>query len=261
MTPKEIGASPRTQTHEASTAAWRRWLPSLGSGKTEATTLAAVGAQPELSAVVGSALDQAAQVVTQGSARPSQVQLQALLAKVGPVSDTITQRSREMPHHLPPDVTFGTAERPLDLSRLDPDKTYMWVLDPKGRFVVAPEKQPGFGVTEAQPEGRLVKHGDLAPAQDGGRGPARAGGCLRAKRSEDGQLRWVLDMDSSYSYNRTDRRILKAPSGQAVIKYLEALGTDVSGLENGKNVYDPLLRFCGKFHGALERVGLGRLLN
>lgn len=262
MTPKEIGSVPRAQGSEAPTQAtsWRRWLPFLG-GKSEPTALSAVGAQPELSGVITSALDQAAQMVTKGAARPSQVQLDALLSKVGPVSETITQRSREMPHHLPPDVTFASAEKPLDLSRLDPDKKYMWVLDPQGRFVVAPEKQPGFGVTSAQPEGRVVKHGDLAPGKDGGRGPARAGGCLRAQRGEDGQVRWVLDMDSSYSYNRVDRRILKAQSGQAVINYLSAMGTDVSRLDNGKNVYDPLLRLCGKLHGALENIGLERLLN
>jgi hypothetical protein len=262
MTPKEIGGAPRAQHTETSPSpsSWRRWLPFLG-GKTEATALSAAGAQPELNGVVNSALDQAAQVVTRGAARTSQVQLNALLAKVGPVSETITQRTREMPHRHPPEITFGSVDRPLDLSRLDPDQKYMWVLDPEGRFVVAPEKQPGFGVTSAQPEGRVVKHGDLAPSKDGGRGPARAGGCLRAQRSEDGQVRWVLDMDSSYSYNRVDRRVLKEKSGQAVINYLQAMGTDVTHLENGKNVYDPLLRMAGRVHGALEKLGLGRLLN
>ncbi|MCK6547963.1 hypothetical protein L6R52_19080 [Myxococcota bacterium] len=188
----------------------------------------------------------------------NEVDLGAILARVGPVSETLTQRISEMPYKLPPIVTIAEPGRPLDLSTLDPTKRYVWTLDARGRFVVAPEEQPGFGVTDAHPEGRKVKHGDLAPAEGGSaRGPARAGGELYLAEGTIDARKWVIDLSSSYCFNRADGRVLGDANGRAVVDYLAALGSDRSHLELGKNTFDPLRKLAGRAYLVLEKLGLG----
>jgi hypothetical protein len=115
--------------------------------------------------------------------------------------------------------------------------------------------QPGFGVSDAQPEGRTVKHGDLCPSPDGQRrGPARAGGELYATFVGGGEVKWALDMSSSYSFNRADGKILGDEAARAAIAYLEAMGTPGGALVAGANTFDPLRKLAGRAFLLLERL-------
>lgn len=193
-----------------------------------------------------------------GAIEKTGIHLPTILAKIGPIAETLTQRLSEMPYLLPPNYQTAQPGQPLALDQLNPDQVYVWVIDARGRFVFAPEDQPGFGKTEHHPDGRKVKHGDLAPGPDGlSRAAARAGGELKAQKDEDGQVRWVLDMNSSYCFNRKDGKILKEDSGRAVVSYLRALGSDTSNLSVGANVYDPLRHLAGRAYLLLDRLGLG----
>lgn len=186
------------------------------------------------------------------------VDLGAILARVAPVSETLTQRTAELPYKLPPIVTIAAPGQPLDLSTLDPSQRHVWTLDPQGRFVIAPEVQKDFGITDAHPEGRKVKHGDLAPGPGGqSRGPARAGGELYRAEKADGTSTWVIDLSSSYCFNRTDGRVLGEQSARAVVDYLSAIGSDVKSLDVGKNTFDPLRKLAGRALLVLEKLGLG----
>ncbi len=156
-----------------------------------------------------------------------------LLERVGKPSGGVgasSNRPHEMPYHNPPEMVVSDGRR-IDITRLDPNRKYLWLVDDGGNMVIAPEHQPGFGVTEAAPGGRVVKHGDMAPGPSGqSRGSARAGGELYAEFGKDGKPtgRWVVDNNSSYTFNRADQQILPASSLDATKELLELYGTDVS---------------------------------
>ncbi|MGR9101078.1 MAG: eCIS core domain-containing protein, partial [Gammaproteobacteria bacterium] len=121
--------------------------------------------------------------VSPGAIEPSE----ELLARVGEPSEVHTNRPYEWPYQNPPEMVASQGRR-IDVTRLDPNRKYLWVVDREGNFIIAPEEQPGFGVTESLPQGRPVKHGDLVPGEGGqSRGAARAGGELYAERGPDGQ--------------------------------------------------------------------------
>ncbi len=165
---------------------------------------------------------------------PGSVQApEELLGRVGERSGGVGARSnrpREMPYHNPPEMVSSDGRR-IDVTRLDPNRKYLWAVDDGGSYIIAPENQPGFGVTEAAPQGRVVKHGDLTPGPGGqSRGSARAGGELYAEKGPDGKPtgRWILDNNSSYTFNRADGQLLPASSLDATKELLELYGTDVS---------------------------------
>ena len=152
-----------------------------------------------------------------------------LLAEVGEVSGTITQRANEVPYRYPP-VLQTLLGQPLDVGALDPQKAYVWVVDEQGRFLVAPDQQSAQGF--APNRGGVVKHGDLVPGPEGKtRGEARTGGELRAERL-NGQLTgsWVLDNNSSYTFARTANGGARAPRSNldATLRLLAFYGTDTS---------------------------------
>lgn len=176
--------------------------------------------------------------------------------RVGPVSEVITQRPSEVPY-LRPTTMWSIAEgQPLPLDEMNPQSVYLWVMDAEGDLRVAPEVQTGHGVQADRPDGRKVNHGDMNPSEDGQRrGPARAGGEINAR--EDGKT-WVVDLASSYSFNREDGAVLKQSSLDAVFEHLEAAGSDMSRLEKGGSVYNPLLSLVGKVERTLQKLGLQR---
>lgn len=211
--------------------------------------LDALGAELAAGPTRGGAVDHLAPTVGVAPSLPE------LLKKIAPPSETLTQRVHERPYMRPPEVFVAEPGAPLDPSTLNPARRYVWTLDPQGRFIVAPEVQPGFGVSDANPDGRTVKHGDLCPSADGlRRGPARAGGELYATRDASGAVSWTLDMSSSYSFNRTDGKILGADAARATIAYLEAMGTPSGALAAGANTYDPLRKLAGRAFLLLERL-------
>lgn len=178
------------------------------------------------------------------SARPRWA-TSTFLDQIGVVSGTRTQRLSELPYGVPDgfEVLRLHPGEALDVARLDPSKSYLWSVDAHGTFLLAPEAQPGFGVTRAKPEGRLLKHGDLTPSLGGlHRGESRAGGMLKADPAHSGE--WVLDNVSSYSFVRgswtrplweeTGKRPfvrgkqLGDDSLRAVRELLERNGTDMS---------------------------------
>lgn len=263
----QISENPRAVG--ATLGALEKVAQALETGKLDSLSLKKGDAQSNLGELKGdSSFRQEAQraVANNDAATIKEIVKQGqktLLEGVGETCPTVTQRLAEMPHLLPPDHgSFGPG-RPLDLNTLDPSKNYLWTLTPKGEFVIAPEVQEGFGITEHQPNGRKVKHGDLNPGPDGmSRAPGRAGGDLRAEKNEEaGGIHWVLDMNSSYSFNRTDRKILQTENAQAMIGYLDSIGSDVTNLKAGSNVYDPILHLAGKVHWTLDKFGLGKLMN
>lgn len=167
------------------------------------------------------------------------------IEKFAPAARTLTHRKHELPHALPPEFSVISREKPLDLGKLDPKQKYLWVLDPDKQFILAPEKQVSVQ--------RKVNHGDLTPAPDGGaRGIARAGGELYMKNGS-----WVLDLSSSYSFNRMDLKVLGDETLDAVIKHLGSMGTDTENLKKGANVYDPAFRLAGFAHLVKYYLGTG----
>ncbi|MBT9464996.1 hypothetical protein [Hydrogenophaga sp.] len=148
-----------------------------------------------------------------------------LLARVGEPSTAETIRPNELPYRLPPEVYVAERGRPIDVSRLDPNQRYLWVVDPEGRVIIAPETQPGFG--------RTVKHGDLVPGGGGEfRGSARAGGELNARLNRaTGEYVWEMDSDSSYSFARTDQGVLTEPSRAAAHDVLTETGTNTENID------------------------------
>jgi hypothetical protein len=157
----------------------------------------------------------------------------ANIEQIAPAVRTLTHRQHELPHALPPDFSVASKDTPLDLAQLDPKQRYLWVLDQDARFILAPEKQVSLA--------RKVNHGDLTPAAGGtARGVARAGGELYMKGG-----RWMLDLSSSYSFNRMDLKVLGENTLDMVIAGLAKQGTDITSLEKGSNVYDPAFRLAG----------------
>ncbi len=162
------------------------------------------------------------------------------LANVGEPSNTTTgshveptpdnlnpppPRPEELPYRNPPEIAVARRGQPIDVSAMDPNRTYLWAVDAEGNFIIAPEDQPGFG--------RMVKHGDLVPGAGGEfRGAARAGGEMRARVNPDtGEVTWVMDSDSSYSFARTDQQVLGEPSRAAAHDLLTDTGTDTSNID------------------------------
>ena len=120
----------------------------------------------------------------------------------------------------------------LDLSKLDPNRTYVWAISEDGTMRLAPTDQPEFLAgkegkgASAQNE---VKHGDLFPGPDGkSRGSASGGGEFRAVRDSDGNPTgvWEMNNDSSYTFNRADGATTTGDNLQAASDVLEAGGTD-----------------------------------
>jgi hypothetical protein len=148
-----------------------------------------------------------------------------LLAQVGEPSTAETLRGSEVPYRHPPEMVVAERGKPIDVSTLDPNKTYLWVVDGEGRVIIAPERQSGFG--------RWVKHGDLVPGAGGEfRGQARAGGELRARWNDTtGEWVWEMDSNSSYSFARTDKGTLGEPSRAAAHEVLSETGTDTGSID------------------------------
>jgi hypothetical protein len=173
-----------------------------------------------------------------------------------------SNRPQEAPYHPPADMIRVEPRQPLALNQLDTGPTtphrgpaayatrgptYLWVVDEQGVVRIARENQPGYvwrepsGATTTRP----VKHGDLtpSPAEPGAaagatRGPARAGGELYwAVDARTGRGRWVLDNNSSYSFNRADRGLGTDANLGAVRELLRNAGTDVRSLEI-RNILD-----------------------
>jgi hypothetical protein len=172
------------------------------------------------------------------------------LAELAPPTRTLTHRKRELPYRLPPSWSIAEPGTPLVLASLDPRKRYLWILDEQLRFVYAPEKQ----VERA----RKFNHGDLNPGPDGdSRGIACAGGELHARRLPDDRPKWVIDLSASHSFNRMDLKVLGPDTLAAVIEHLAAIGSDLTHLEPGENVYDPLFRLAGFGHLIKYYLGVG----
>lgn len=165
--------------------------------------------------------------------------------RIAPAARTLTHRKHELPHARPPEMTVASREHPLELGKLDPKQKYLWVLDEDKRFILAPEKQVEVA--------RKVNHGDLTPAPGGSaRGIARAGGELYMKNGS-----WVIDLSSSYSFNRMDLKVLGDETLDAVMGHLRSQGTDISNLEKGKNIYDPAFRLAGFSYLVKYYLGVG----
>jgi len=142
-------------------------------------------------------------------------------AETGPVG--------ELPYEMPPEAHVARPGEPLDVSALDPNKTYLWNMDPQGNIIVAPEHQGGFAPGRTR-GGRstagTVKHGDLTPGVGGQyRGPSRGGGELVFR---DG--RWTIDHNSSYGFARMDGERLGQGNLDAALEALRRTGTDTSNV-------------------------------
>ena len=97
-----------------------------------------------------------------------------MLAAIGEPAGTSTNRVSEHPYTNPPGTEIYRG-RPLDFSKLDPKKTYIWAVNEQGDFLlVAEQHEPAaFGPGRRVPG--QAKHGDLIPGPGGtSRGPARA---------------------------------------------------------------------------------------
>ena len=171
-------------------------------------------------------------------ARLAAAQRAALIAEVGEASTVRTARPSEVPYTVPPDVRVAKPGQPLALSELNPARRYLWIIDEDGNFRFADEGQAEFFSKRAPLEephpaaGETpLKHGDLAPGPEGQtRGAARAGGELRGELGADGKPtgRWIMNNDSSYTFNRTDAKQLGGTSLDAAYRLLKATGTDTS---------------------------------
>lgn len=162
-----------------------------------------------------------------------------LIAQAGAPSGVNTWRPNEVPYGTAGvDVKVIAPGSPLNLDKLNPGRRYLWVLDESGNFRIADE---GQGARFPQ-RGRLprthpaagetpLKHGDLTPGPEGKtRGVARAGGELSAELDASGKPtgRWIMNNDSSYTFNRTDAQTLTSANLDAAKELLKTTGTDVS---------------------------------
>jgi hypothetical protein len=162
----------------------------------------------------------------------------ALLNEIGPASNVNTFRSTEVPYTEPPDLRVAKPGQQLALNELNPNRRYLWVIDEAGNFKVADEGQAEmfpkrYPLQEPHPSAgeSPLKHGDLSPGPQGqARGAARAGGELRAEFGADGKFtgRWIMNNDSSYTFNRVDGQTLGQSSLEAAHKLLGTTGTDMS---------------------------------
>ena len=144
-------------------------------------------------------------------------------------------RLREYPYQNPPNMRVVPPGTPLDLGSLNPKVKYIWVVDGEGNFKFAPETQNSSNFMKPLPKDKAfpIKHGDLVPGENGlCRGPARAGGELRALTDIDGNPSgmWELNNDSSYTFARVDAAGNPLPwapaeSIEAVRNHLVAGGT------------------------------------
>jgi len=154
-----------------------------------------------------------------------------IVEKVGPPSRVKTRRETEVPYHNPPEMHVVKPGQPLDVSKMDPTKTYLWSVNREGEMLVAPEAQAGFGVKESLPEGRLVKHRDLTPGEGGlSGGEARAGGEFKIIKDADENPSnlWEMNNNSSSTFRRTDEFMPDESSHQAAFDLLADSGTDTS---------------------------------
>jgi hypothetical protein len=159
-------------------------------------------------------------VLRMGPTRPPP----GLLGAVGEPSTAETLRPNETPYRNPPEMMTARRGQPIDVSQLDPAQRYLWVVDAEGNVIIAPESQPGFG--------RRVVHGDMTPGAGGEfRGTARAGGELSARVGPDGEVTWVMDSDSSYSFNRSDGARIGEPSRTAAHEVLTDTGTNTESID------------------------------
>ena len=175
---------------------------------------------PRSSAGAGTGSAQRVQAAVEGCGEPS---------GVNPSSN----RPSEMPYHHPPEMLEAPPGESLDLNRLDPSQKYLWAVGEDGTVRVAPEKQTGFGANDQFPNGRDVKHGDLFPGPEGqSRGAARIGGeldpILNPDQSPTGE--WVMNNDSSYTFNRADGAVGSQENLTAAHDLLTESGTDTSRL-------------------------------
>ncbi|WP_437571593.1 RHS repeat-associated core domain-containing protein [Sorangium sp. So ce542] len=149
-----------------------------------------------------------------------------ILDAIGPASAVHTNRPGEIPYRNPPemyttDPGHPTATRFTGFHQLDATRTYLWVVSPAGHFHVAPERQRGFLRNDGREHS--VKHGDLTPGNRGlVRGEARAGGEIRWY--DHPSPLWLVDLNSSYAFNRTDGLTLAQDSLSAVQELLEFHG-------------------------------------
>lgn len=142
----------------------------------------------------------------------------ALLQRIGEASQVWTNREEEHPYRNPPIMYIVNAAHPIDINLLSPHEKYLWVVDPHGNMLIAPESQEGFG--------RVVKHGDLTPGPEGlSRGEARAGGELKYNKDQN---EWVMDNESSYTFARADNTHSDGDSLAASHELLTNTGTDTS---------------------------------
>ena len=192
------------------------------------------------------------------SERASWATTQFLDENIGKVSETRTQRLKELPYGIPEgfEVQRVPPGTPLDMTKIDPEKVYVWSVEHDGTFNIAPEAQPGFGITEAHPEGRNIKHGDLPVNPDGlHRPPQREGGMLYGARDKQGALvtardgKPMLHLNNNSSYvfvrgawkwpayegNAREAFVASKPSSDknllGVYDMLERSGTDMSHIE------------------------------
>jgi RHS repeat-associated protein len=159
-----------------------------------------------------------------------------LLARIGDPSLVITghphfnPRGGEYPYEQAPEIYRVEPGRPLDVNALDTERTYLWAVDSEGTIWVAPEDQPDF---RDPAEGRRLTHGHLVPTDNERmRGEGRAGGELNYN---DDQGEWVMDNDSSYTFNRMDGQRSTGDSLDASHDLLSQSGTDTSEIATANN--------------------------
>lgn len=134
-----------------------------------------------------------------------------LLAKLPPSEFVMTRRESELPYRQPKDLQIFNERNPIDLHKLELDVNYLFTIDVDGSLRVAREVNPDYN--------RRLKHGDLQPANydsktkqlmnsENGmgqyRGEARIGGDFQIVLSQTGQRVMVMDLNSSYAFNRAD---------------------------------------------------------
>ncbi|WP_438016821.1 toxin TcdB middle/N-terminal domain-containing protein [Sorangium sp. So ce315] len=155
-----------------------------------------------------------------------------IIDRIGPASGVNTYRAHEVPYRNPPemyttDPGHPTAARFSGFDQLDTSRRYLWSVSPAGHFHVAPERQRGFLRNDGREHS--VKHGDLTPGDRGlTRGEARAGGEINWY-DHDNQF-WMVDLNSSYAFNRTDGLRLNQDSLSAVQELLHFHGINTDGV-------------------------------
>jgi len=162
---------------------------------------------------------------TQVTGRPRPGPDPDTVERCGPPSPASTWRQSEVPYQHPPEMYEVRPGQPIDFNQLDPNRTYLWVVTPDGRILIAPEDQPNW-------RSRPVKHGDLTPGEEGAfRGPARGGGELKVARdSEGGSPTWVMNNESSYTFAREDGTTTTGDNLQAAHDLLTQSGSDTSNV-------------------------------